>query len=66
MSTVAVCFATRAGVCPADETTFKYVRERTDADFQADYSDGDAGFFEELRHAACAAAAAGSQSSTHS
>mmetsp|Transcript_7231 Transcript_7231/g.21283 ORF Transcript_7231/g.21283 Transcript_7231/m.21283 type:complete len:507 (-) Transcript_7231:469-1989(-) len=37
------------GVCPADETTFKYVRDRTDAEFQTDYSDGDAGFYQELR-----------------
>ena len=38
-----------AGVCPADETTFKYVRERTGADFETHFSDDTAAFVEEHR-----------------
>lgn len=38
-----------AGVCPADETTFDYVRQRTDEPFKAVQSDSGAGYIEEYR-----------------
>ena len=38
------------GVCVPDETTFKYVRERTDAEFEPEYSDGDAKFFSDYKY----------------
>jgi aconitase A len=39
----------RAGVCPPDETTFDYVRQRTDEPFEPVLSDGDASYIEEYR-----------------
>jgi 3-isopropylmalate/(R)-2-methylmalate dehydratase large subunit len=38
-----------AGMCPPDETTFDYVRQRTDAEFEPVYADGGAGYVEEYR-----------------
>lgn len=36
-------------MCPADETTFDYVRQRTDEPFEAVQSDSGAGYIEEYR-----------------
>eukprot|EP00898_Chlorokybus_atmophyticus_P004298 jgi/Chlat1/486/Chrsp103S01090 len=37
------------GIVAADETTFSYVKARTDKDFEPQYTDGDASFYEEYR-----------------
>lgn len=37
------------GVCPPDETTFDYVRQRTDEPFEAVHADAGAGYIEEYR-----------------
>lgn len=37
------------GVCPPDETTFDYVRQRTDEPFEAVHADSGAGYIEEYR-----------------
>ena len=42
-------FTWRAGTCPTDATTIDYVRQRTDAEFEAVHADGGANYLEEYR-----------------
>ena len=36
-------------MCPPDETTFDYVRQRTDEPYEPFYADGGAGYIQEYR-----------------